>query len=162
MRFGTIKASAALIFVLLLSVLLSSCSGQNSLNDRTIDIEKAGAALVECSEFDDNLRSVPLSMLSSIIGDIGAIKEASAYMAESGATAEAVMVMKCDNSEDAAAVKKLAESYRDTQKHLFESYNPNEVPKLENAVIETKGLYVLYAVGKNIDSVKQVFSGLFE
>ena len=71
------------------------------------------------------------------------------------------MVMRCDSTEDAGTVKSLVEAYRDTQKNLFETYNPAEVPKLENAVIESRGLYVLYAVGKNTDAVKGVFGVLF-
>ncbi|MBP5236965.1 MAG: DUF4358 domain-containing protein [Clostridia bacterium] len=155
-----IRITALLSIILIVSAVLSACGG-NGLTDKVIDLEAAGKALVECAEFDDSLREVPLNTLASVIGDIGAVKEASAYLAESGATAEAVMVMRCDSTEDAGTVKSLVEAYRDTQKHLFETYNPAEVPKLENAVIESRGLYVLYAVGKNTDAVKGVFGGLF-
>ncbi|MBO4219945.1 MAG: DUF4358 domain-containing protein [Clostridia bacterium] len=155
-----IRITALLTIVLVISAILSACGG-NDQNDKVIDLEAAGKALVECAEFDDSLRSVPLNTLASVIGDIGAVKEASAYLAESGATAEAVMLMRCGSTEEAGTVKALVEAYRDTQKHLFETYNPAEVPKLENAVIESRGLYVLYAVGKSTDAVKGVFSGLF-
>ena len=44
------------------------------------------------------------------------------------------------------------------QKKNFESYLPDEVPKIESALVEVKGDYVIVCVADKIDTIKKLQS----
>jgi hypothetical protein len=61
-----------------------------------------------------------------------------------------VGVFLCKSEKDAKAVGEFVESYLETKKlqltSLLESYNPAELPKLDTAVVNVMGCYVLYTI----------------
>jgi hypothetical protein len=66
-----------------------------------------------------------------------------------------VGVFLCKTEKDAKAIKTFAENYLATKKlqltPLLESYNPEEIPKLEAAAVHTVGRYVLYTIADSAD-----------
>ena len=67
-----------------------------------------------------------------------------------------VGVFVCKSAQDTKAVKKFAENYLAAKalqlKPLLESYNPDELPKLDNATVTVMGRYVVYTILSTADT----------
>ena len=67
-----------------------------------------------------------------------------------------VGVFVCKTEKDAKAVKGFAENYLTAKaaqlKPLLESYNPTEMPKLDNATVTVMGRYVVYTILSSADT----------
>ena len=67
-----------------------------------------------------------------------------------------VGVFLCKSEKDAKAVKEFCESYLAAKalqmKPLLESYNPDELPKLDYATVNVMGRYVMYTILSSADT----------
>ena len=67
-----------------------------------------------------------------------------------------VGVFVCKTDKDAKAVKEFAENYLAAKalqmKPLLESYNPDELPKLDYATVNVMGRYVVYTILSSTDT----------
>jgi hypothetical protein len=67
-----------------------------------------------------------------------------------------VGVFLCKSEKDAKAVKEFCENYLTTKalqmKSLLESYNPDELPKLDYATVNVMGRYVMYTILGSADT----------
>ena len=154
----------ALLVLCALAVSLCACSESKEERDnaKEIDIYAAGSELLAAGRFDDTMTEIAHSAFPSIIGDIGAVTASCSYGGESGATAEVVFVVYCDDLENVYTVKALMSNYRDEQERLFADYNPGEVPKLKDAVLEVRGHYLMFAVGSDVSALSGIFNGYFD
>lgn len=153
-----------ILSVILALVTLSTLCGCNRVdeNDVTLDLDAKGAELLALAAFDDTLAEINGKVVSALIGDIGAITDVKAYFAESGAAAEALYLIYCEDIQNVEHIKNLLAAYVEDQISGFESYNPTEVPKLKDAVIISRGHYVLYCAAKDASALPDVFEGYFK
>lgn len=86
------------------------------------------------------------------------IEQLSYIIAGSGVTADEVLIVKMKDGIDITGVKALFETRKESQTTLFEPYAPDEMPKIESAVIETKGQYAIFAVTSDNAKVKKIFT----
>ena len=85
--------------------------------------------------FADELTEVDDDIAYEIYGiDKNAVKDISVYMS-TGATAEEIAVFTVSDDEEALLVSAAMSSRIEQQKSGFENYVPEEIPKLESAVI---------------------------
>lgn len=67
-----------------------------------------------------------------------------------------VGVFLCKSEKDAKAVKEFCENYLNAKalqlKPLLESYNPDELPKLDYATVNVMGRYVMYSILSSSDT----------
>lgn len=67
-----------------------------------------------------------------------------------------VGVFLCKSEKDTKAVKEFCENYLNAKalqlKHLLESYNPDELPKLDYATVNVMGRYVMYTILSSADT----------
>ena len=67
-----------------------------------------------------------------------------------------VGVFLCKSEKDAKAVKEFCENYLNAKalqlKPLLESYNPDELPKLDYATVNVMGRYVMYSILNSADT----------
>ena len=67
-----------------------------------------------------------------------------------------VGVFVCNSAQDTKAVKGFVENYLAAKalqfKPLLESYNPDELPKLDNATVTVMGRYVVYTILSSADT----------
>ncbi|MCI5773286.1 MAG: DUF4358 domain-containing protein [Erysipelotrichaceae bacterium] len=130
-----------LLMVLISLCLLWGCSSQESV---VIDLASLGKQMQEEIKFDDELNLMSTDMIPTIYGIDNAI-EAYAYMG-SQATAEEIALFKFANDKDAKAGKEALEAHLEKQKQDYASYIPEEVVRIEKAVLRQEGNYVLLCV----------------
>ncbi len=75
------------------------------------------------------------------------------------ATADQFLVMEALDEENAEKALGILEEYLDARIKLFASYAVNEVPKLEEALLEIEGKYVVFAVAADVSAAKKIWNG---
>lgn len=140
------------VILLSLTFIISACSGTE------IDINTAADTLVSELEFSEELAEISASVQMKRYGlDKETVIDAKGY-AGTKAVVDEVVVFKCNDTE---AVMNAANEHIELQIKNYTSYAPNEVHKLNDAVIETVGDCVIVCVS-NTDSneVKTKIDGL--
>lgn len=94
-------------------------------------------------------------------GEAG-IEGCEVYIAASNATAEEIAVVKLNDKKDLPAVEEAMQKRVDTKKKEVENYKPEEVYKLENAVITSHGRYAALIVCDEFDKADEVFESCFQ
>lgn len=91
--------------------------------------------------------------------DTTAIESASYYMCASGAFPDEIAVLKFTSSELAEQGMTAVEKRLEKQISVFESYTPDEMYKLESAVIEVKQNYIFYSVTSDNARASEIMNG---
>ncbi|GMQ62488.1 DUF4358 domain-containing protein [Vallitalea maricola] len=124
---------------------LVGCGGKDK--DITIDISALAGDLTSKIEFQDDLTKIEGNSVESIYQIDYAVS--SEVYVSSGATAEEVAVFELKDEKEADNAYKAAEERIDAQKQAFESYVPEEMEKLDNAVVKKIGKYVIVCVAND-------------
>jgi len=142
------KRLSCLLMALLLLAALVGCGGA-----KTKDVDAGGLAdaLYMTVKFDSELKSVDASNYLDL--PVGA--EAAARMSN-GTTAEEIIVVRCANEDDAKAVKAQVETFVADQRADMERYQPQEVARMEKAVLAQRGVYVVLCVSNDSEKAEQV------
>lgn len=141
--------------VLMLILSLTACGGKSKeVTASAADLAKQLSETVS----DGTLSSEPVvsNILSSTyFVDMEQIEDSAAYMS-TGATACEVAVIKCKDSSYTSEVEDLFKSRVEKQSELFASYAPEEVTKLDAAIIKTSGNYVVLCVTDDTSKAESV------
>lgn len=123
---------------------LAGCGGSQA--DVTVDPVALADDMKTAVTFQDQLSEVEISKVLTLYGiDSEIVDSGKAYLS-TNATAEEIAVIQAKSSEDAVTVQTAVQNRVASQLQSFESYNANEVPKLENPFIETVGNCVILCV----------------
>ncbi len=94
----------------------------------------------------DQLGEIELNKALSLYGiSPDAVASGKVYMG-TNATAEEIAVLEAASADQVTVIQEGMEARVEAQLASFQSYNAQEVPKLENPVLETKGNYVILCV----------------
>ena len=80
------------------------------------------------------------------IYDTDIMEEFVIYMDESNATPNEIALFRLVNESDRTTVETIVKNRINDLKIGFEDYNPDEMYKLENAVVKSKGKYVMMVI----------------
>ena len=138
-----LRKALALIFILAAVAALAACGGKSG---SSIDAQALAKELMEKIDFVDELNLINSEMVSKLYG-IDNAQEAYVYMG-SGATAEEVAVFKFADEQAAKDGLAKAEQRIASQKDSFANYIPEEVARLDNAVIKQSGEYLAVCVSE--------------
>ncbi len=142
----------ALLPVFLLALALTAC-GKGGGKD--VDMKTLSANLQE-TVTSGALAEVSADILASTYFlDMEQIEDSLAAL-NSGANACEVTIVKCKDNSYVSEVKDLFETRVKNQSDLFASYNAGEVTKLEQALIESSGNYVVLCVTDDTDAAKKI------
>ncbi|MEG0832389.1 MAG: DUF4358 domain-containing protein [Oscillospiraceae bacterium] len=130
----------ALILVLCFS--LVACAGGE--DKRVLDIKEVAFAINDKGLFIDKLEPVREEVISKAFGVDTSNCTAVEYYWGSGAEGEEFGVFECKTADDAKEVLKQVTARRDSLIKEYASYNVKAVPRLEGAVLEQTGKYVIF------------------
>lgn len=149
------KKITALFTAAAAALALVSCSSAVSIDSKT-----AADKLASSVAFSETLSEISSNVLVKKYGlDESAVTDAAGYCG-TAAVVDEVAVFK---TTDTAAVADAAQKHIQSQKDSYTSYAPNEVPKLDEAVIETVGDSVIVCVSNDSKgNVENVIAGLSE
>ncbi len=89
--------------------------------------------------------------------DTSKLTDASYYMCASGAYPDEIAVFIFDTAENADNAKSAVQARLDKQISVYESYTPEEMYKLEDAIVEVRQNVIFYAVTENNSRAQEIF-----
>lgn len=149
------KKTIIILIVSLLFVFTVACDKK----EIDLDAQKLGDSLVQKIEFEDQITQID----SENAKDIYEIKSSEITVTSfigSGATAEELTIFETSNKEKAKEIISFANKHIAEQKRDYESYNPKEIKKLDNAIVIQKDKYVIICVTEDLDAEKIINSSL--
>lgn len=147
------KKFTAMACMAALALSLTACGSKEK--DVTIDTA-ALAEELQTTVTSDTLAQTAAEMLPSVyFYDEDSVASAVAY-ASSGATACEVAVIESKDTDYTSEVEKLFQTRVDNQSDLYASYNEGEVAKLDDAIIESTGVYTVLCVCDDTDAAKDI------
>ena len=149
------KYLKAIVSVLLLSVVFTSCASESKTPDfEPADVVNEIVSTVEMS----SMAEVGADRLNNYIDvDQTTVEKFSMYICGSGGFADEVAVFKMNSADAANTLKDLISKRVETRKTDFKDYNPDESTKLGNALILVKGNYVFFSVTGDNDTAESIF-----
>ena len=145
--------------VLALCLTLSACGGGNE-EAVAFDPAVTAQSLLDSGAFSDALEEVDASVAATLYGvDEADIADGVVYMSLS-AGAEEIAVLVLSDADAAAAAMEGLEAHVADQRTALESYQPDEVSKLDGAILQQKGNSVLLAVCADPEAAKAVLEEL--
>lgn len=89
--------------------------------------------------------------------DVTGVTSSSYYMCASGAYPDEIAVFIFDTAENADNAKSAVQARLDKQISVYESYTPEEMYKLEDAIVEVRQNIIFYAVTENNSRAQEIF-----
>lgn len=131
------------IFLAIAVVLLASACGNKT------DISNASAIDVATSvksalTFIDDMLEVKDEIVVDFYNLPEGVTEMKVYMSSSGATSEELAIFKCTDAKTVDLVKKACEKRIEDLNEKFEDYIPNELVRIENAIIKERDGFVMF------------------
>jgi len=130
-----------------------------SVDMMTADISAPALAehLLANVKFDDPNMAPLDGEIAQMLYNITGLCESAAAYGSTGATAEAVLVVKCATAENAAAAAEKIDTYRKEMAGIYASYNEPESVKLTRAMLSTDGVYVVFCVAPDPAAAETVY-----
>ena len=144
-----------LTLVAALSLLCLTACGKGGKNVE-LDVEALASALQSETVTSDTLTQAAPEMFSSIYFVESDQMEAGAAYLSSGATACEVAVIQSKDASQTKEVEKLFENRVTNQSNLYASYAPEEVTRLDAAIIKSAGSYTVLCVCDDTDKAEEI------
>ncbi len=135
-------------------ILFSGCSNNKVELDPASAVEKMSEEIT----FTDQFAPLDSENANRVYGVDADLVEDSTAMVGSGATAESIAMFKAVDAKSAQDIEKQLEVFIDGYIEGYSDYKPEEVPKLESAIIERKDVYVVLCISADNDAAKTVVS----
>lgn len=152
-----IPRSAMLLFAgALLTLALAACGSDSGAKAFSADQVRA---MVQAGAFSEELEELSGDVAFALyqLGNSGLSPDDltdCAALRSAGATCEEGAVLIFRDEQSAQTAKEAMQSYLAAQIDANRSYRPEEIPKLENAVLEQKGPTVALAVAADVEAAK--------
>ncbi len=126
---------------------------------KEISVSDVSAKLLSEITYTDELAEIDLETAKMLFYlDDAQINEAKIYES-GGATAEEIAVFGCASSEDADQVMTAMQTRVEEQKESFRDYVPEELLKLDKAVLVKNGNVVVLSVSDDAEKALQIING---
>lgn len=150
----TVRILALLLAVCTLFA-FTGCSGGSSNTPQpsqaaaNVDVAALAKSLVDAGIFEDQLSAVDSDKTLKLYSvDQTAVKNVVNYIG-TGATPEEVSVWEANTTNDVKTIQDACNARIAAQKKGFTDYNPEQMPKLEAAVLKTSGNYVVLCISND-------------
>ncbi len=140
------------ITVLIMVLTMPGCNKE----EKTIDVAALGDALLNNITYTDEMAAIDLET-AGMIYYFGEASVTNACIYESsGATAEEIAVFECADEASADLMEKAVADRIAEQKESFENYVPEELVKLDNAILVRSGKYVILSVSADAEQARKI------
>ena len=128
----------------LLIAALSACGSKTAGKD--YDLAAMATDLKANGGYSDIISPVEKDVAAKLYGvDTATISDCQVYCSTK-ATTEEIGLFKCTDEKAAAALLTAAKARVESQREIYSSYAPAEMPKLDDAIVKQDGNYVFYIV----------------
>lgn len=147
-----IKKVLTYIMAVIMVVTITGCAKE----EKAVDAAALGEALLNNITYTDEMAAIDLET-AEMVYYFGEASVTNAYIYESsGATAEEIAVFQCADEASADIMEKAVAERVEEQKESFENYVPEELVKLDAAVIARSGNVVILSVSADAEKARQI------
>lgn len=146
-----------LLCVLLSTVLLllAGCGGDS---EKTMDMTAFSESVLSSVEYDDELISLSDKVAGNYYDlEIDGLEGYVIFVSSTSATTNELAVFHCADSSALEAAKSAVEARMKDQREAYENYIPDELLRLDNALVKTSGNYLLFSVSDDNETVEKLF-----
>lgn len=138
-------------------------AGDDQPQTAEISPQSLADEILSSGDFKDQLAVIDSDMALTRLYALDANEiETAAFYTNSNATAEEIAVIEVKNAEYTEAVETAFLKRVEEQKEACENYLPDELPKLDMAVIFTSGNYVVLCVSNDATKIEAVLTENFQ
>ena len=155
------KAGILIMAIMLLGLVLGGCSRAASrpsvsMHDLQTAMLAADSSLPEMTAVND--ASENAKNLFSYLSDLDYDKVAGFFLAYSAqGRADEVAVIETRDVKDVASAVDTLKKHRENRVKLYQSYQPDQVARAQNALIFDRGNYAVLIISDNQDSIRAAF-----
>lgn len=91
--------------------------------------------------------------------EVSTVEDAAFALCGSGALPDEIAVIRCKSADDAKKAETALKAKLEKQKELFSTYTPDEMYKLNESVIFTKGSYAVFIALSDNNKAKSLVEG---
>ena len=148
------KKLVSLLLAAVMVFSLAACGSGSNEAEVSLDSKKLAEELLEKIAFTDELSEVDAVMAYTAL-DESSVTESLVYTG-TGGSAEEITVFKAADEGKVADLQSMVESRNKEYQEAYAGYGPDEVPKLKDAVLVTKGQYLVYCVSPDASAAKEI------
>lgn len=136
----------------------TAASSAKSSQAAAVDVTKVADRLLNEIKYDDKLAEAEKESIDVIYPGLpkDKIKAMKIYVSSSGGTSEEIAAFEANDEETAKEIETKLNERVDAQKTSFKNYVPEELKRLENALVIRKGNYVYLSVSGDPDKAKSI------
>lgn len=136
----------------------TAASSAKSSQAAAVDVTKVAARLLNEIKYDDKLAEAEKESIDVIYPGLpkDKIKAMKIYVSSSGGTSEEIAAFEAGDEETAKEIETKLNERVEAQKTSFKNYVPEELKRLENALVIRKGNYVYLSVSGDPDKAKSI------
>lgn len=146
-----ISIVTTIVLVMAMAAAMLGCGSSKAMN-----VSEVSDRLLKEITYQDDLSKIDLDTAAMFfnLSDID-IKDAAIYET-SGWTAEEIVVIECSSASEADKAKAMLETRLEEQKTNYVDYVPEEMEKLNAAVIVESGNFAILSVSNEPDKAKSI------
>jgi len=141
-------------------LVMAGCGASDSKKEVSIDTAVLADSLATGITYEDSLEQISEKEVG-IYYELEEGVSSHVYMG-SGSTAEEVAVFEAKDEASAKLQKEHVQAHLDEQEESFRDYLPEEVKRIEGAVLEQRGKYVVLCVTKDASAAKEMIEKAFQ
>ena len=136
----------------------SAAASAKSSQAAVVDVTKIADRLLNEIKYDDKLAEAEKESLDVIYPGLpkDKIKAMKIYVSSSGGTSEEIAAFEANDEDTAKEIETKLKERVEAQKTSFKNYVPEELKRLENALVIRKGNYVYLSVSGDPDKAKSI------
>ena len=152
------KRIVSLVLAVFTIFCLTACGG----SAKTPAVNDVANAIRESAEFSELAALNDDNIASRYYGiDLEAIEEYEVLVCGTGAQADEIAVFKMKSQDDVEDMREVVVERQEELYDRFVDYVPEEAPKIQNAVISSKGKYVYFIVCSDNKAAKKAAESCF-
>lgn len=152
------KKNVIIIAIVVIIAIVIKIVAVNMDKNVNIDMQKLAEELNNEKIFEDNLSQIDRdTIIKRYNFNSEKIKNINSYVG-TGATAEEILIIELVDKKDRNEIEKIIEIKLEERKADFQTYLPEEVFKLENYNLESKGNYIILCVSNDYDKAKEIIN----
>jgi predicted small lipoprotein YifL len=156
------KKLTVTLSAILLCAALAACGTQRQAPAKQPRASDVVQAVAQTLTFKDQMMTLEDRVIPNIYNvDMDKLADKCCYVSSSGATAEEISVFRVKDAADLQMAKDAISERIEDQKIAFENYVPEEMVKIQNAVVLEKGDYILLVLADEVSGVKDAFYAQF-
>lgn len=145
-----------LLIVTLAMVALFGCGKKDKEKKHDFEVSKLASEINDNIRFDEITESPAGSKVLAVKYEIDESEIINCAVYNSSSTAEEIAVIETKDEKSADAVLEAAKKHIETQKALYESYAPDEVARLDKAIVKKLSKYVVVCVTSDTDKANEI------